>query len=166
MTPCVEWVGWKDRDGYGRTSGWQGAHRRAWIKAHGEIPPGMAVCHSCDNPSCINVEHLWLGTIRENNHDRAVKGRSARPNNPSRGERNGRALLTREQVRAIRELHEAEGRKLHGRPRQGITRKEMALRFGVSIPAIDAILSGRNWKGGDAPDQSFRRSASTGQGLA
>lgn len=121
--------------------------------------------HTCDNPPCVNLDHLRLGTIAENNADRAAKGRSARNRNPHHGEANGRALLNVASVQAIRDLHREHGRKLVGRPRAGITRKEIAMLFGVSIPTIDAILAGRNWKGGDAQNQS-PRSESSGQGLA
>lgn len=147
---CVEWGGWRDKDGYGRTKNWQGVHRRAWERANGAIPAGLFVLHRCDNPACINVDHLWLGTATDNNRDREAKGRSAR-NLPSQqgesqqGEKNPRALLTEGQVRDIRELHQREGRRLRGRPRVGITRSEIAARYGVSVPTIDAVLSGRNW---------------------
>ena len=84
MTPCIEWNGRRDKDGYGidsvggRAAGTNRAHRRAWIRARGPIPAGMCVCHSCDNPACVNVDHLWLGTVEENNKDKARKGRAWR----------------------------------------------------------------------------------------
>jgi len=54
------------------------AHRLAWAKARGPIPAGMFVCHHCDNPACINVEHLFLGTPADNTADMVRKGRQAK----------------------------------------------------------------------------------------
>ena len=73
-TTCKPYHGCKNQWGYGSTS--KGlAHRVAWEKAHGPIPKGMYVLHRCDNPPCINVEHLFLGTQAENMRDMAAKGR-------------------------------------------------------------------------------------------
>jgi HNH endonuclease len=76
--PCLIWGGYKNPKGYGRRR-YRGrfwmAHRVAWVEAHGEIPEGMYVLHHCDNPPCINIEHLFLGTLADNNHDRDRKGR-------------------------------------------------------------------------------------------
>ena len=76
---CIEWKGSTRRGGYGRIT-IQGSreistHRLAWIIAHGDIPEGLCVLHKCDNPSCCNTEHLFLGTKAENNLDRDRKGR-------------------------------------------------------------------------------------------
>lgn len=146
MTACIEWAGWRDRDGYGRSHRWQGTHRLAWIEANGPIPDGMVVCHRCDNPPCVNVAHLFLGTVADNNRDRALKGRSAHNKVPRPGEANGRALLTEQQVREIVATYQREGRRLRAVPRVGLTRRQLADRYGVSVPTIDAILSGRNWR--------------------
>lgn len=55
------------------------AHRIAWILAEGDIPDGLFVCHRCDNPSCVNAQHLFLGTPKDNTDDRIRKGRPAGP---------------------------------------------------------------------------------------
>ena len=80
-TGCWEWAGARDKDGYGQTppldgrSGAVRAHRLAWTLTNGPIPKGLLVCHHCDNPACINPDHLWLGTSTDNNRDRERKGR-------------------------------------------------------------------------------------------
>lgn len=53
------------------------AHRVVWEEERGPIPPGMCVCHHCDNPPCINIDHLFLGTIGDNNRDMSINGRGS-----------------------------------------------------------------------------------------
>lgn len=77
---CWEWLGGKDRHGYGqfRTEKKQHktmAHRFSYEIHIGPIPDGMKVCHSCDNPSCVNPDHLWVGTQADNVRDMIAKGR-------------------------------------------------------------------------------------------
>lgn len=85
------------------------AHRISYeISAGKEIPPGVIIMHSCDNPQCVNPAHLSTGTSMDNCRDCIAKGRNAK------GERNGRARLTEEQVSEIRGLYnKAAGRTLH-----------------------------------------------------
>lgn len=76
---CWEWVRYKDADGYGKftyNKRQRPAHRIMYQLEKGEIPDGMLVCHSCDNPSCVNPNHLWLGTVKDNSEDMVKKGRS------------------------------------------------------------------------------------------
>lgn len=79
---CWEWTGKRDGPGYGAL--WvagktRGAHRVSWEMHNGAIPPGMFVCHSCDNRGCVRPDHLWLGTNEDNMQDAANKGRLVRP---------------------------------------------------------------------------------------
>lgn len=73
-TRCVEWSGSKNYKGYGYFAGTR-AHRAAWKIYVGDIPADKHVLHKCDNPGCVNPEHLWLGTHAENMTDRFKKGR-------------------------------------------------------------------------------------------
>lgn len=71
---CHRWTG-ASLDGYGIFMK-KRAHRYAWERVHGPIPPGMLVCHHCDNPGCVNVDHLFLGTHADNYNDMKRKGRA------------------------------------------------------------------------------------------
>lgn len=86
---CHLWTG-ATKKGYGtlHLSTLEGsiyAHRMAWVLAHGRIPQGLLVCHHCDNPRCVRADHLFLGTIADNNHDMKVKGRAAKGDRNVRG---------------------------------------------------------------------------------
>ena len=76
---CVEYTGYTDGLGYGRVR--NGAkvltHRLSWEHHNGPIPKGLLICHSCDNPPCVNVNHLFLGTNKDNVQDAINKGRMA-----------------------------------------------------------------------------------------
>ena len=75
LAPCWLWTGRVEKDGYGLSSHLsKRAHRASWIMAYGQIPKGLCVCHSCDTPSCVNPDHLWLGTHVQNNLDMRAKG--------------------------------------------------------------------------------------------
>ena len=75
---CWEWNGYRLPGGYGRVSYNKEtiyAHRLSFILHKGDVPMGMHVLHTCDNPSCVNPNHLWLGTAKDNAVDREEKGR-------------------------------------------------------------------------------------------
>ncbi len=105
LTGCHTWVGALhngDRHFSYGTLRWNGkprpAHRLAWELVNGPIPDGIVICHRCDNPKCVNPQHLFAGTQADNVADRDAKGR----NNQPKGIHSGRAKLTEEQVLAIR----------------------------------------------------------------
>jgi len=132
-TGCREWLSTKSR-GYGvlRVGGRHGktmfAHRLSFEDANGQIPEGMVVCHRCDNPGCINLDHLFLGWQSDNHADMVAKGR-----NPIiRGVDNGQHILTEEQVRLIRS---ADGESVRG----------LARKFGVTHPTIIKIRKRESW---------------------
>lgn len=140
---CWLWTGGLQGGGYG--CAWDGrrkwpAHRLAYEIAHGPIPHGLVVCHRCDVRTCINPNHLFLGTQRDNIRDAVAKGRIAtglrqgkhtKPQSRSRGEKNGAARLTWGAVLAIRS---------DGRSQRAIARD-----FGVAQSTISAVKRGQNW---------------------
>lgn len=78
---CWVWTGPTNKKGYGRIGirvkrASRLAHRAAWLLMVGDIPPGIFVCHHCDNPPCCNPAHLFLGTNKENKEDSKRKGRT------------------------------------------------------------------------------------------
>ncbi|HQZ36793.1 MAG TPA: HNH endonuclease [Ilumatobacteraceae bacterium] len=133
---CIEWTGYRDKKGYGQLkvegSRMERAHRQAWMLANGPIPDGMCVCHRCDNPPCVNVEHLFLGTRAENNADRHAKGRSAKGQS---GEANPTAKLTAADVRKIRKM-----------AAEGMSNMAIAAAFNVSNQNVSIIVSRQSWK--------------------
>lgn len=106
---CWEWVGAIENNGYGIITilGKLGrkqkrAHRLSYCYFTGPIPSQYEVCHSCDNPSCVNPKHLFVGTQADNMKDRHSKKRY---NTQPKGAKHGLASLTEGQVKKIRALY-------------------------------------------------------------
>lgn len=107
------------------------AHRFSYEAFKGEIPIGLCVCHKCDNPPCVNPDHLFLGTRQDNIKDREEKGR----NNPVFGESHFKAKITESQALSILEMRKNK-----------IKIKEIASKFNISIHVVKDISARRNWK--------------------
>lgn len=114
------------------------AHRVAFYMHHGRWPR-PACLHTCDQAHCVAVEHLWEGTVIENNADMRRKGRARY----LRGERNGQARLTAAQVRAIRRSAESA--------------RVWAKRLGISPTTINHARYGRSWKWLNTPPHRWSR---------
>jgi HNH endonuclease len=133
-TGCWVWSACVSSTGYGAIQGGGKkliASRVSYELHCGPIGAGLSVCHRCDNPLCINPDHLFLGTTADNMRDRDLKNRHARV----AGERNPSAKLTEEAVRYARRAH-AEGRP----------RSELANEFGVANSVMDKAIHRRTWK--------------------
>lgn len=146
---CWNWMANKKRFGYGVFFN-NGrnilAHRVSYVLRHGPIPEGKIILHSCDNPSCVNPDHLSAGTYAENSRQREEKGRSNRPcgknhflkKDPSRilkGSKHGRSKLVESDVLQIRKLH-----------KEGMRCAHIAKLFpSVRYKSIHKIVKGFRW---------------------
>lgn len=166
---CWEWMGSRLPTGYGhfyhriseKKYTTRYAHRTAYELTNGAIPQGMHVCHTCDNPACCNPTHLWVGTHKDNMHDRNRKGRdrgmqviqaaldekrrlgmlkgTRRAKRPGVGRIYGTnhhlARLSPDLVREMRELHS-----------NGWGVKRLAKRFGVGKSTAHKVIKRMTWK--------------------
>ena len=127
---CWEWIACKDDKGYGRfyLDGKQTYAQRTALALSGvDVPSDMFVCHKCDNPGCVNPDHLFVGTCGDNLRDMAEKGRS------TIGETNPNAKLCELDVQLIRELCKT-------RPQ-----REIADWFGISGGTVSCINTRTRW---------------------
>lgn len=132
---CWLWSGCLSRGDYGKigSGGNRGqtlpAHRVAFEIYRGPIPDGLCTLHKCDVRACVNPDHLFLGTKKDNTAAMMAKNRHRMGG--THGERHGRAKLTIEQVRHIRE------RKM--------LQREYAALYGIKQVSVSAIMRGVNW---------------------
>ncbi|QHJ81717.1 MAG: hypothetical protein [Caudoviricetes sp.] len=141
MTDCID-HGQKGSTCRGKVAGYgrcnfegkvTGCHRKAYCVAAGvslASIDGLVVRHTCDNPRCINPEHLKLGTASDNMQDRE-RGMKA-----MRGQGNPAAKLTPRDVKEIKYLYNSGG----------VTQLEIAKQFGIGQPQVSAIIRGASWK--------------------
>lgn len=133
---CWNWTGQKIKE-YGRISlgskskGSDGAHRISWkIHNNQDVPKGMFVMHSCDNPSCVNPKHLSIGTPKDNSDDMIAKGRKKIV--IPLGENNGKSIINAEIVRFIRG--------------SDLSHAELARQLNISNGCVRSVRSKRTWK--------------------
>lgn len=132
---CWPWLAGKLGRGYGcfyMRPGWRPAASRAcWIIEKGDIPDGYHVCHTCDNPVCVNPSHLFLGTPTDNMQDCIRKGRFKASGSPQlKGIDHPRAIFNADQIREIRRRY-AEG---------GISQQSLADEYGTDQCKISKVV--------------------------
>jgi hypothetical protein len=134
---CLEFTGSRNARGYGQLGSYRPktgdtrpslAHRAVWEYHNGPIPEGLVVRHTCDNPACVEIAHLLLGTRADNSADMVARGRGR----ALKGEENPRCKLTDAEVEEVRTLVAG-----------GATRREVGERFGVHPTHIGRIVGGK-----------------------
>jgi len=140
---CWNWMGYKNEDGYGRVQikEWAYFAHRVIFNL---VNPGIIelnapksydetgfLLHTCDNPSCCNPKHLWVGTHAENMADKVAKNRQ----NKFPADTGPRCKLTMQQAREARKLR-----------KEGIPTRELARRFGISLPSMKTLIRGDSYK--------------------
>ena len=143
---CWIWQRAKQKTGYGVICFGKvimAAHRVSYEVAHGPIPPGMFICHKCDNPSCVRPDHLFAGTPADNVHDMVKKGRTNNKHNMSLrknhmvayGVDNPSAKINPDIVREIR-----------ARVANGEVQRRIAESYGIDSCSVIDIIKGRTWR--------------------
>lgn len=134
MSGCWLWTGTSNTQGYGTfyaNGRLHIAHRFSWELHNGPIPEGMLACHHCDTPPCVNPDHLFVGTHKDNAQDSLKKGRHSRAN----GDHWNRSSITWDDIPKIKELKE-----------QGLTYEEIGKQYGVGPTCIYDICKNRSWR--------------------
>lgn len=132
---CWEWTRTLNAYGYGQFSIAQKyfrASRISYERFNGKIPPGLFVLHKCDVRKCVNPDHLFLGTQKDNMRDMVAKGRANRVG--LKGSANPASKLNQNKVKIIRSLR-----------RDGWAQQKIADKFNVSQPVISSVLRGKTW---------------------
>lgn len=131
---CHVWHGYRNTAGYGElrlNRKLVKAHRFRYAHVYGPIPPWLICCHRCNNPACVNPEHIYLGSSQDNSNDQKAAGTHLIK---SRGEKHHRTTLSEGQVKAIRRLKEA-----------GMSGKGIARIYKTSAATVSNIVNRKTW---------------------
>jgi len=131
---CWEWVGHKDKNGYGRATINRKdyrSHRIVYKETYGTIPEGLFILHTCNNPSCCNPNHLYTGTNQDNMDQMVADGRSPH----LIGEKSGTHKLKEKDVLEIRQLYSTGE----------YTQRDLSKKYGISQTEISRIYHRTRW---------------------
>lgn len=154
---CMEWQRGLNMHGYGETSVCNGkikAHRLSWALANGRMPfIGMEICHTCDNRKCINPEHLFEGTPKDNQQDSIKKSRKVYFGHANvDSEKTWNCKWTWADIRSMRSDYAA-----------GVDPKEIAHKYGMKRGYLRKIIANKMWVDADYnfieryPNASYKR---------
>lgn len=139
VTGCWNWMKGKFNTGYGMfwlNGKTVSAHRASWQINFGYIPDGLFVLHKCDNKRCVNPNHLFLGTAKDNTDDMISKGREVRTKPPIHiGTDNPNSKLTESDVMSIRQEYSVTT----------CSQRDLARKYSVSQPLIGQIIRKEIW---------------------
>lgn len=135
---CWEWLAFKNKKGYGaimyRDLGNMAAHRFSYMLYIGDFDKSKFICHTCDNPSCVNPSHLFVGTASENMKDKIKKGRAKNPP-VHKGNNQHLSKMNPEKIREIRKLF-----------KYGMSQTELAKKYGLHTATMNNICRNKSWK--------------------
>jgi hypothetical protein len=149
LGPCWMWVGGRVPRGYGTLAVGRTmirAHRMSWNVHVGPIPDGLCVLHHCDNPSCVNPAHLWLGTPGENAADRESKSRNRVFSGDKHWARRRPELVPKGEARPQSRLRESDVRDIRSRRREGESLVSIARSHGLHFATVSKIALGKTWR--------------------
>lgn len=131
---CLNWKGFKNAWGYPRITYKKKTYlgnRLIWELNFGKIPEGKIICHTCDNPGCLEIKHLYLGTFKDNIQDCILRNRHKFP----RGSESPNAKLKENEVKEIRKLMS-----------QGATIRYISKKYNIGITTVFRIKHNISWK--------------------
>lgn len=146
---CWNWTASLQGRGYGKftTNGKEkNAHRWIYIKINGPVADGIEICHTCDNPKCVNPRHLFAGTKSDNMRDAAQKGRNAMQRAPEKSHFHGRKdIQCRGEKQGNSRLTTPDVLEIIGMSENGISSTDIAKRFCISPGHARKVASGMAW---------------------
>lgn len=158
---CWNWQGRKNKSGYGKL-GNRYAHRLSYeLFNNNSIPEKMCICHKCDNPSCVNPDHLFLGTQKDNMRDMIKKGRQVKKDNsgeknPMFGKKHSettkqkQSLVKKGQYSGSKHprasIKECDVLKVKELRKNGLTANAIAEQMKISFHVVRNIIYGKSWK--------------------
>jgi HNH endonuclease len=158
VNECWEWTGKVGKNGYGTVVKAENgkkmhllAHRESYKIFKGEIPTSLNVCHTCDNRKCINPDHLWIGTAKDNIQDAILKGRMKKTTGYKHTEENKAKFklrkrpMTKGELSPLSKLKDQDVIEIRRMIKENITQTDIAKKYGVTQSVISRIKDREVW---------------------